>query len=137
MNVDLLFPGGQVIEGFSGGFGVRTDQPIAKGGGGSAPSPFQLFVFSHATCAGPNVLAFLRGRGLSSAGLGMRVTTAAAASGVLSEVNIQIEPPEGLPEKYLPALERAAAQCLVKQQLEQPPLFRVESVRALATAASA
>lgn len=138
MDVDVRFPGGLVVEAETGGFTLRTDQPVEKGGAGSAPSPFQLFAVSLATCAGYYVLAFLAERGLPTEGLGLRLSTVAAPlGGVFVEVSIAIELPAGFPAKYHAAVERAAGHCLVKRQLEQPPRFVVHAVPAAAASASA
>jgi ribosomal protein S12 methylthiotransferase accessory factor len=131
MYVELRFPGGFRIDGSTGGFTVRTDQPESKGGNSSAPTPFQLFVVSLATCAGYYVLAFLRERGLSSEGLGLRLKTASVPGGdLLSAVLVEIELPAGFPDRYRGAIERAAAACLVKRQFEQPPTFTIRTVAA-------
>src|SRR5688572_291045 len=74
MDVELRFSDGPAIEAHYKGHVVSTDQPVAKGGRGAAPSPFDLFVVSLATCAGFYVSTFLRQRGLPTEGLGLRLT---------------------------------------------------------------
>ncbi len=44
------------------GFTVKTDQPVHDGGDGTAPSPFDYFLVSLASCAGFYALAFCRER---------------------------------------------------------------------------
>lgn len=46
MEMRIRFPGGLAVEADLDGHTVRTDQPVAIGGGGSAPSPFDLFLAS-------------------------------------------------------------------------------------------
>ena len=115
MDVELRFGEGLAITALYKGHAVSTDQPVAKGGGGAAPSPFDLFVTSLATCAGFYVLSFLRQRGLPTAGLGLRLTPVTDASALLTKVTIAIELPAGVPEKFRAAVARAAEQCLVKR----------------------
>jgi ribosomal protein S12 methylthiotransferase accessory factor len=43
-------------------------------------------------------------------------------------VSIDIKVPEGFPEKYHKALERAAHQCSVKKTILDPPEFVVQTV---------
>jgi ribosomal protein S12 methylthiotransferase accessory factor len=40
---------------------------------------------------------------------------------------LEIQVPEGFPEKYRPALVRSAEQCAVKKHLEHPPKFDVHT----------
>ena len=49
--MEVRFPGGVAVEAIHAGMTIRTDQPVAAGGAGSAPSPFGLFLVSIATCA--------------------------------------------------------------------------------------
>jgi len=42
-------------------------------------------------------------------------------------VRLDIELPAGFPEKYRPALIRAAEQCAVKKHLESPPRFEIST----------
>jgi ribosomal protein S12 methylthiotransferase accessory factor len=48
----------------------------------------------------------------------------------LTRVEIEIQLPAGVPEKYRAAVARAAEQCLVKRQLERPPAFEISTVEA-------
>lgn len=130
MDVELRFADGPAIEARYKGHVVHTDQPVAKGGRGAAPSPFDLFVLSLATCAGFYVSTFLRQRGLPTEDLGLRLTPVSDASGLLTRVGIVIQLPAAVPEKYRAAVVRAAEQCLVKRQLERPPAFEISTVEA-------
>jgi ribosomal protein S12 methylthiotransferase accessory factor len=127
MDVELRFGDGPAIEARYKGHVVHTDQPVAKGGRGAAPSPFDLFVVSLATCAGFYVSTFLRQRGLPTEDLGLRLTPVTDGSGLLTRAEIEIQLPAGVPEKYRAAVVRAAEQCLVKRQLERPPEFEVST----------
>jgi len=128
MEIQVSFPGGAKVDAAFGPYVVRTDQPPQGGGEGSAPTPFHMFLASIATCAGIYVLGFLRQRGIPSEGV--RLVQRAdhnQATGMVEQVEIVIEVPEGFPEKYLPALIRSAEQCAVKKHLAQPPEFSIST----------
>jgi ribosomal protein S12 methylthiotransferase accessory factor len=105
---------------------VMTDQPNAKGEGGSAPTPFSLFLASIATCAGIYVLGFCRQRNLPTEG--MKIIQRAhrnPQTGMVENIDLEIQTPADFPEKYLPSLVRSAELCAVKKHLEKPPVFKV------------
>jgi putative redox protein len=52
MEMRVCFPGGERVHADYGEYTIETDQPVRNGGDGSAPSPFDLFLASIATCAG-------------------------------------------------------------------------------------
>ena len=60
--MEIRFPGGLEVEAVHEGFTILTDQPVAQGGAGAAPSPFDLFLASIGTCAGLYALMFCRQR---------------------------------------------------------------------------
>jgi len=124
--IEVRFPGGVAVDVMTGGFVVRTDQPIASGGGGTAPSPFDLFVASIAACAGFYALRFCRERGLSTLGLSVTLATEEdEAHHRIAGVRLAVTLPDGFPEKYRGAILRAVNQCSVKRHLEEPPVFDV------------
>lgn len=129
MEMEVSFPGGARVEASFAGYTVRTDQPPQGGGEGSAPTPFALFLASVATCAGIYVLGFLRQRGLPSDGIRLRQTTQSdPMTGMIGQIELVIEVPPEFPEKYLPAMARAAELCAVKKHLDHPPQFLVRTV---------
>jgi putative redox protein len=128
MEMMIDFPGGARVDAHFGGFTVPTDQP-APGGDNSAPSPFETFLTSIGTCAGIYVLGFCKSRQLSTAGIRIRQTMDTdPATGMVVKITLAIEVPPDFPEKYYPALVRAADQCKVKKHLEHPPVFDVKTV---------
>jgi ribosomal protein S12 methylthiotransferase accessory factor len=128
MEMTMTFPGGARVDAGFGEFVVRTDQPVQGGGEGSAPSPFQLFLASLGTCAGIYVLNFCRQRGLDTRGLRIRQNLEYdPLTAMATQVNLDIDLPAGFPERYGPALIRAAELCAVKKHLESPPRFRVRA----------
>jgi ribosomal protein S12 methylthiotransferase accessory factor len=46
-------------------------------------------------------------------------------SGMVSQVDLEIQAPPTFPEKYLPSLVRSAELCAVKKHFERPPQFNI------------
>jgi putative redox protein len=126
MEMVIDFPGGARVDAHFGSYTVMTDQPPMGGGSGSAPTPFALFLASMGTCAGIYVLGFCKQRGLLSDGI--RIVQRAQSdpfSGMIKQVDLEIQVPPDFPEKYIPSLVRSAELCAVKKHLEKPPQFNV------------
>ena len=131
MEMIIDFPGGARVDAHFGGFVVPTDQPPQGGGESSAPTPFATFLSTIGTCAGIYVLGFCRQRGIPTDGIRLvQRMQSDRMTGLVRDVQVTIELPEGFPAKYADAVVRAAEQCAVKKHFEQPPTIRVESVRA-------
>jgi putative redox protein len=124
MEMIIDFPGGAKVDAHFGEFTVKTDQPPMGGGEGSAPSPFEIFLSSIGTCAGIYVLGFCRQRGLPTEGIRIieRIHRD-RTTGLVGEVDLEIQVPASFPEKYYESLVRSANQCAVKKHLEHPPSF--------------
>jgi putative redox protein len=128
MEMEITFPGSARVDASFGPYVVRTDQPPAGGGEGSAPTPFALFLASFGTCAGVYVLGFLRKRGLPTEGVKLiQRAHRDPATGMTDQVEIEILLPASFPEKYREAIVRAAEQCAVKKHLEKPPAIQVSA----------
>jgi ribosomal protein S12 methylthiotransferase accessory factor len=126
MEMIIDFPGGAKVDAHFGEFTVKTDQPPAGGGEDSAPSPFSLFLASIGTCAGIYVLGFCRQRGISTEGIRIvQRMRRNPMTGMTDKIDLEIQVPPDFPEKYTPALIRAAEQCAVKKHIETPPEFGV------------
>ena len=122
MDIRITFPGGKRVDAQLGERTIRTDQSPEHGGDGSAPEPFELFLASLATCAGIYVLGFCQARQLPTTGLEIvQRHRFDEASHALTHVDLEIVLPAGFPEKYRPAVARAAAGCKVKKTLAAPP----------------
>ena len=122
MEMIIDFPGGAQVDAHFGSFTVKTDQPPVA----SAPTPFATFLASIGTCAGIYVLGFCQQRGLSTEGI--RIVQRMHAdpfSGMIGQIDLEIQIPPEFPEKYAPALVRAADLCAVKRHFENPPKFEV------------
>ena len=129
--MQIQFPGGMRVDALHEGFWIRTDQPVAQGGGSSAPSPFDLFLASIGTCAGFYVLRFFQQRHLDTEGLSLSVTTRRDPERKLvNGIRIEIVLPQSFPEKYRDAVLRAVDQCSVKRHLAEPPEFEVVAASA-------
>jgi ribosomal protein S12 methylthiotransferase accessory factor len=130
--MDIRFPGGLRVEALHEGFWIRTDQPLAQGGGGEAPSPFDLFLASIGTCAGFYALRFCQQRNLDTEGLALSVTPERDSAGKrVVRIRIEIALPPAFPAKYREPILRAVDQCAVKRHLAEPPQFDVVAVETL------
>jgi ribosomal protein S12 methylthiotransferase accessory factor len=122
----LSFPGGKRVDARVGGFVVATDQPAEQGGQGGAPAPFDLFLASIATCAGIYALGFCQARGLATQGLGLVQRAVFDPDTHLpTRVELELTLPEGFPERYRPAIQRAVEGCKVKKTIAAAPVFDV------------
>jgi ribosomal protein S12 methylthiotransferase accessory factor len=129
MSMQIAFPGGVAVDASYRGHTIHTDQPHAAGGEGSGPTPSDLFLVSIGTCAGYYALRFCRERGLDTAGLALSLETERDPGREhLAVVRIEIELPPAFPAKYRAAVVRAAEQCKVKRQIQEPPRFEVVAV---------
>jgi putative redox protein len=123
LKYDVSFPGGVAVESTAKGHTVRTDQPMPLGAD-SAPSPFDLFIASIATCMGFYALHFCRERGIPTEGLGLSLETVRDQEKKrLSSIDATLTLPPGFPEKYRQAIVRAVDQCAVKKHMMEPPAF--------------
>jgi ribosomal protein S12 methylthiotransferase accessory factor len=126
MEMVIDFPGGAQVDAHFGPYTVNTDQPPTGGGEGSAPTPFAVFLSSIGTCAGIYVLGFCKQRGLSLDGI--RIVQSAHTdpqTRMIGKIDLEIQVPEGFPEKYRDSLVRSAELCAVKKHLERPPEFEI------------
>ena len=128
--MEVYFPGGKKVFAKFGDFVVETDQPVRAGGDASAPTPFELFLASIATCAGIFVLEFLQKRGLSTEDAGVLLHAERdPETRMVKTVSLQIKVPPDFPDKYDDAVIRAAEQCMVKRNLADPPRFDTSITR--------
>jgi len=126
MEMIIDFPGGARVDAHFGPYTVNTDQPQMGGGEGSAPTPFAVFLASIGTCAGIYVLGFCKQRGLPTNGI--RIVQRMHSnpfSGMVGQIDLEIQVPPEFPEKYRPSLIKSAELCAVKKHFETPPTFNV------------
>jgi ribosomal protein S12 methylthiotransferase accessory factor len=126
--IKVSFPGGMQVDAEYKGFVIKTDQPVYQGGGGSDPSPFDLFLASIATCAGFYVLLFCQKRGISAekASLIMKIWMNPETK-MIERISLEIQLPQEFPEKYKNAVIKAVNSCTVKAHILDPPAFEVEA----------
>lgn len=122
MEILVDFPGGSRVDAHFGKFIVPTDQSPSE----TAPTPFDVFLSSIATCAGIYVLGFCQKRGLSTDGIQIiqRIHTNPATH-MIDQIDLEIIVPHTFPEKYRDSLIRSAELCKVKKHLENPPAFDI------------
>ncbi|MCB2190514.1 MAG: OsmC family protein [Deltaproteobacteria bacterium] len=112
-------------------FEVSTDQPVSQGGQGNAPSPFELFLASLATCTAFYVLGFCRTRDIPTDDVKLVQRLITSEDGK-EEKAIEMEiilPPE-FPAKYEKAVVKAASMCHVKKTILNPPEITLNARRA-------
>lgn len=105
---------------------------MKQGGGGAAPTPYELFLASLGACTGSVVLGFCLERNIPHEGISLsqRAIHAKGPRGrrTLEKVATEITLPPGFPEKYRAALIRATEQCSVKRAVQASPAFEVRVV---------
>lgn len=121
MEMIIDFPGGSKVDAHFGQFTVKTDQPPVA----SAPTPFALFLSSIGTCAGIYVLGFCQQRGLDTTGIQIVQRMHAGFTGLIQQIDLEIQVPDTFPEKYRDSLIKVANLCAVKKHFENPPTFNV------------
>lgn len=125
-DITVSFPGGKRVDASFGDFTVKTDQPADMGGEGLAPAPYDLFLASLATCAGIYVLGFCQARNLRTDGISLTQHVELHPDTHLpTSIRMEITLPPDFPEKYRPAVVRAAEGCKVKKTLATPPTFEI------------
>jgi ribosomal protein S12 methylthiotransferase accessory factor len=125
-DIKVTFGGGLRVNAEYKGFVVQTDQPVHQGGGGTAPSPFDYFLISLATCAGFYALEFCQERKIPVEGLDVSMNMErGAASKMIEKVTVHIGLPTGFPPKYTGAIVKAVDLCAVKAHILKPPQFEI------------
>lgn len=126
MKIDVTFPGGLAIDAAVSGFTLHTDQPKSYGGGGTALSPFEIFLSSIATCSGYYALAFCRERDIPTEGMSLTANFERhPETKALSKVVIDLKLPDNFPEKYQKPIIRTIDQCSVKKSIMAQPSFEI------------
>ena len=126
MEMTIDFPGGARVDAHFDTYTIMTDQPPSGGGEGTAPTPFATFLSSIGTCAGIYVLGFCKQRGLSTEGIRIvQRMHGNPQTGMIEQIDLEIQTPPDFPEKYRASLIRSAELCAVKKHLETPPQFNV------------
>jgi ribosomal protein S12 methylthiotransferase accessory factor len=131
MEITVKFPGNRRVDAELRGLTISTDQPEKAGGDNSAPTPFEHFLASIATCSGIYVLDFCRNRGIPLDNVRLiEKVVRNPETHMVTDVTISIEVPADFPDKYRDSLIRAVDLCTVKKHLFAPPRFMIEVVKA-------
>lgn len=126
--IKVSFPGNLKVEAAVRDFTLLTDQPEKSGGDNSAPSPFELFTTSIATCAGYFALKFCRARDIDSSTMRLKMRYEWDQDQKrYPKMVIDLELPDGFPDKYRAAIIKAMDQCVVKKHIHQPPEFELRA----------
>jgi putative redox protein len=122
--MEITFEGGKVVTAHSHGHLIVTDQPLANGGGNTAPSPFELFLASIGTCAGIYVKSFCDNRKIPTDSIKIiQSVVYDKESGLPVNIKLDIKLPADFPEKYKASVVSVAELCKVKKSILSPPVF--------------
>jgi putative redox protein len=124
--MEITFDGGKLITAHSHGHIIKTDQPVNRGGGNTAPSPFELFLASIGTCAGIYVKSFCDNRQIPTDNIKIiQNAEYDKESGLPVNITLDIKLPSDFPEKYKASVINVAELCKVKKTIANPPVFEV------------
>ena len=113
------------------------DQPATVPGGGDlGPSPLDVLAATVGACAHYFAAAFLQVRKLSTEGLRVEVDAEKVRepSPRFGKLSIHVVLPAGVPEHYVPQIERAVRNCPAYGTLVHPPDVELSIGTALAEA---
>ena len=128
MAMEIVFPGGKRVDALHNNFTIKTDQNPKRGGEGSSPEPFALFLASIGTCAGIFVLVFCQQRDIPTDTIKLVMDwTRSTKTKLIDRFTIDVQLPSDFPEKYREAVKRAAELCSVARHFENPPEIEVTS----------
>jgi ribosomal protein S12 methylthiotransferase accessory factor len=124
--IDVRFPGGKKVDARIGDMIVHTDQSPERGGEGTAPEPFQLFLASIATCAGIFAIEFCEARSIPVEGMSLALKyDFDEKKQTCDKVSLQLNLPPGFPDQYKKAVVRTMDLCSVKKFIADRPEFAI------------
>ncbi|HSG27608.1 MAG TPA: OsmC family protein [Candidatus Krumholzibacterium sp.] len=130
MEITVSLPGMKATSTEYKGFTIRTGQPVSSGGDGSAPSPFDLFLVSLASCAGAYVTFFCESRDIPTDDIQVvQKMEVDPEKHMIGRISIEVRIPDDFPEKYVKPLLKSVDQCTVKKHILDPPEFEVTARR--------
>ncbi|MEW5774891.1 MAG: OsmC family protein [Thermodesulfobacteriota bacterium] len=128
--IDVSFPGGKRLAARIDQHTVFCDQPVDEGGGGTAASPFDLFLVSIATCAAYYAQGFSEKRGIDASGMALTLRCEYdEAARRYPRMDITLTLPPDFPAKYENAVVKAMEACFVKKHIVDPPEFVLRAER--------
>jgi putative redox protein len=129
MEMIITFSGNKKVDAEYRGHTIHTDQPVAGGGDGSAPSPFDYFLASIGTCSGVYVVDFCRNRGIPLDGIRIvQKMIRDQENKMITGITLDIEVQPDFPEKYKGPLEKVVDLCAVKKHIVNAPSFEINVV---------
>ena len=128
--LDVHFVSGEAYEVAVRGHRICVDQPTESGGGGTAPTPTELFVASLATCVAFYAGRYLTRHGYSRDGLGVSVAFDMATDrpARVAAVRLTVRVPADVPPQRWSALQAVASHCTVHNTLLDPPDVSVDLI---------
>jgi uncharacterized OsmC-like protein len=106
---------------------LYADQPGEAGGSDAAPNPTELFVVSLASCVAFYARRFLTRHDFATEGLSVVATYSMADRPArVSEIDISLNVPAGVPDDQHARLLAVASHCTVHNTLEHPPRVNIE-----------
>ncbi|ATG79882.1 MULTISPECIES: OsmC family protein [Pseudoalteromonas] len=125
MEISVSMLEGQKQSAKFGDLEVISDQSIAAGGSAEHPEPFDYFLVSMVLCAGFYARKFCEQRDISTQGMTLTQNNENVDDNGKKLFAIEINLPEGFPEKYKKALIAAVNTCTVKKVIQAVPEFSV------------
>ena len=104
---------------------VISDQSVNAGGNAEHPEPFDYFLVSMVLCAGFYARKFCEQRDISTQGMTLTQNNENVDDNGKKLFSIEINLPEGFPDKYKKALIAAVNTCTVKKVIQAVPEFSV------------
>jgi putative redox protein len=109
-----------------GGYTIRTDQPVEKGGTGIGPTPGKLMLSAVASCTLATAYGYCHRNNLPLP-TGMRAHV--DGDDDFTKVQFEIQLPTDFPDDRIKAVQKAANACWVKKQWLNPPEFSYQIVK--------
>lgn len=125
MEISVSLLDGQKQSAKFGDLEVISDQSIAAGGGAEHPEPFDYFLVSMVLCAGFYARKFCEQRDISTEGMTLIQNNENVDENGKKLFSIEINLPDGFPQKYKKALIAAVNTCTVKKVIQAVPEFSV------------
>ncbi|MBU8922087.1 MAG: OsmC family protein [Bacteroidales bacterium] len=112
------------------GFTVKTAQPASSNGDGSAPTPFDLFLISIASCSATYASYFCETRDIPIDDIRIiQKMERDPVSHMLTRITVEVELPADFPDKYIKPMLKSIDMCAVKKLLVDPPEVAVTVTR--------
>ncbi|MBB1453310.1 OsmC family protein [Pseudoalteromonas sp. SG43-1] len=125
MEISVSMLEGQKQSAKFGDLEVISDQSVNAGGNAEHPEPFDYFLVSMVFCAGFYARKFCEQRDISTQGMTLTQNNENVDDNGKKLFSIEINLPDGFPDKYKKALIAAVNTCTVKKVIQAVPEFSV------------